>query len=125
MVAKPVLSIPTRRNQRQNHETKRMGQIASTYNPILISLLKRKNCNVRSRFEIVHLVTPNNMDNEKEIGQGNKPNRLLKRDEDIVVDIVAKNLTPNEGNREIAQGNHNVGNYTPFPHWFFGGFFWG
>uniref|UniRef100_A0A7C8ZZI8 Uncharacterized protein n=1 Tax=Opuntia streptacantha TaxID=393608 RepID=A0A7C8ZZI8_OPUST len=59
------------------------------------------------------------MDNDKEIGQENKPNRLLKRDEDIVVDIVAKNPIPNEGNREIAQGNHNVGNYNPFPHWFF------
>lgn len=77
-----------------------------------------------SRQLILHyLIATDDVDNNKEVSNGNEPPRLLQGYEDIVLNFVSKNQVTNEGNGEVAQGHNSIGNQDTFPHGLLGGLF--
>lgn len=60
------------------------------------------------------------MNDDKHVGRGNEPGRLLQGNEDVTINRVSKHPVPNEGDREIADGHNDVCNHNSSPHRHFG-----
>lgn len=61
------------------------------------------------------------MNNNKHVSGCNKPGGLLKRNEDVILNILSKHLITKKGNWEITQGHHYIGHNYTSPHRFLGG----
>ena len=61
------------------------------------------------------------MDHHEHVGGGNQPSGPLEGKKNVVFDSVAEHPIADEGDGEVAEGDHNVGHNHAFPHGAFGG----
>lgn len=64
----------------------------------------------------VYLVASDDMDEDKEVGGGYEPAGLLEGDQDVVLYGAAEDVEPDDGDGEVAQGHHDVGDHGAPPH---------
>jgi len=69
----------------------------------------------------IYLIASNDMDNDEHVSHGDKPSRLLKRQKNVIGNLVAKNPVSDQGDGEVAKSDDNVGNDDTLPHWTLGG----
>jgi len=68
------------------------------------------------KVKCMYLVTANDMDDDKHVGEGNEPLRLGERHEDVLIDTTAKGPVPNECDGEVADRDNDVGDEGTLPH---------